>query len=374
MHFYREVVMTFETLTFRSVDLRPVLVPLKRSVVSKVGRFEQWPMLLIDLYTEEGIVGRSYLEPYLKESVRYIIQAIHDLAAARKGRRVRPLDDFQAGRKALNLVGYEGISMIAVAGLDMAAWDALAKAANMPLAVFLGGSLGPVPAYNSNGLWLTDVATLGKEAAELVAEGGFTGLKLRLGRDSLHDDLQAIEAVRDAVGDEVKLMVDFNQGLTLGDALHRCHRLDDQGLYWFEEPTTYNNLTGYAQLARELDTPVQLGENFYGPRELFRAVEMHAGDYLMPDLMRIGGVSGWLRAVPVAGAAGIEVSTHLYPEVAAHLMRVTETAHWLEWQDWANPVLAEPFSVQNSKILIPNKSGCGIEWNEDAVKRFRYDG
>jgi mandelate racemase len=365
--------MTFEKLTFRSIDLRPVLIPLKRPVVSKVGLFDQWPMILIDLHTEEGIVGRSYLEPYLKNAVRYIVPAIHDLAAMRKGQPIRPLDDFQNARRSLNLVGYEGVTMIAIAGLDMAAWDVLAKAANMPLAVFLGGSLGSVPAYNSNGLWLSDVATLGNEAAELVAEGGFKGLKLRLGRDRLHDDLAAIETVRGAVGDHVKLMVDFNQGLTLGDALHRCHALDDQGLYWFEEPTTYNNLDGYAQLTRELKTPVQLGENFWGPRELYRAIAMRAGDYVMPDFMRIGGVSGWLRAAPIAAAAGIEISTHLYPEVAAHVMRVTETAHWLEWQDWANPVLAEPFKVQNSEIVIPAKPGCGIEWDESAVKRFRFE-
>jgi mandelate racemase len=168
-------------------------------------------------------------------------------------------------------------------------------------------------------------------------------------------------------------MVDFNQGLSLGDALHRCHALDGEGLYWFEEPVCYNNLEGYAQLARELKTPVQLGENFYGPRELLRALELRAGDYVMPDLMRIGGVSGWLRAAPIAAALGIEVSTHLYPEVAGHLMRVTETAHWLEWQDWANPILSEPFEVKNSRLVVPERPGCGIEWNEHAVKRFAYD-
>ena len=165
-------------------------------------------------------------------------------------------------------------------------------------------------------------------------------------------------------------MVDFNQGLTLGDAIRRCHALDDHGLYWFEEPTTYNNLEGYAQLARELRTPLQLGENFYGPRELYRAVTMQAGDYVMPDMMRIGGVSGWLRSVPIAAAAGIEVSTHLYPEVSAHLMRVTETAHWLEWQDWADPILQEPFPVVAGQLQIPDRPGIGIAWDEDAVRRF----
>ena len=215
--------------------------------------------------------------------------------------------------------------------------------------------------------------TLGREAAALVEEGGFRALKLRLGRDQLKDDLDAICAVRDAVGPEIELMVDFNQGLSLGDALHRCHALDDEGLYWFEEPITYNNLAGYAQLTGELKTPVQLGENFYGPRELMRALQLRAGDFVMPDLMRIGGVSGWLRAVPIAAALGVEVSTHLYPEVAAHLMRVTETAHWLEWQDWAYPILAEPFALEDGRITVPDRPGSGLAWDEKAVARYRYD-
>jgi len=365
--------MMFERLILHGVTVRPVLVPMRRPVVSKVGLFEDWPIILIDLETEEGIVGRSYLEPYLKQSARSIIPVIQHLAAARAGQPIRPLDDYLSDLKSLSLIGNEGIAMIAVAGLDMAAWDALAKAANLPLAVFLGGSLGGVPAYNSNGLWLNEVASLGNEALDLVAEGGFQGLKLRLGRDQLADDLAAIDAVRATVGDHIKLMVDFNQGFSLGDALYRCHALDNQGLYWLEEPVTYNNLTGYAQLARELKTPIQLGENFYGPRMLFQALMMGCGDYVMMDLMRIGGVTGWLRGAAVAGAAGTQVSTHLYPEFAALLMRVTETAHWLEWQDWANPILAEPYRVANGYLSIPSRPGAGLDWNEEAVRRYHYD-
>jgi mandelate racemase len=363
--------MSFERLTLESVTARPVVLPLRRPILSKVGSYREWPLILIDLHTQEGISGRSYLEPYLKNAARYIVPIIKDLAESRNGRPINPLEDFQNARRGFNLIGYEGVAMVAIAGLDMAAWDALAKAANMPLATFLGGSVGSVPAYNSNGLWLGDVARLAAEAAELVAEGGFAALKLRLGRERLSDDLDAINAVRKAAGAEVKLMVDFNQGLSLGDALQRCHALDDQGLYWFEEPIAYNNLRGHAQLARELTTPVQLGENFYGPQELARAINLRACDYVMPDLMRIGGVSGWLRAVPIAAAAGIEVSTHLYPEIGAHLMRITETAHWLEWQDWANPILSEPFAISGGALHVPDKPGIGIEWDEAAVRRFQ---
>ena len=157
--------------------------------------------------------------------------------------------------------------------------------------------------------------------------------------------------------------------VTTGE-LRRCHALDDQGLEWFEEPIAYDNLPGYVQLARELKTPVQLGENFYGPRLLYQAVIAGAGDCVMPDMMRIGGVSGWLRAAAITGAAGIPMSTHLYPEISAHLMRVTETAHWLEWQDWADPILREPFCVENGMLIVPDRPGQGIEWDEQAVAKY----
>src|SRR6185295_9627040 len=152
-----------EALTLQSVDVRAVVLPLRRPIVSKVGGFRDWPMILIDLYTREGVIGRSYLEPYLKDAMRPIAQVIQILSAAYNGRQLAPLDAFQSNRRSLNLVGYEGIAMIAVSGIDMAIWDALAKAAGLPLALLLGGTLGRVPAYNSNGLWLTEVATLADE-------------------------------------------------------------------------------------------------------------------------------------------------------------------------------------------------------------------
>jgi mandelate racemase len=183
------------------------------------------------------------------------------------------------------------------------------------------------------------------------------------------DDLAALDTVRKAVGDEMHLMVDFNQGLDLAEALQRCKMIDDRGLAWIEEPIVYDNLDGYAKLAAELNTPLQIGENFYGPREMHKALQKNACDLVMPDFMRIGGVTGWMRAAAIAGAAGIPVSTHLYPEVAAHMMRVTETAHWLEWQDWAYPILKTPYQLKNGQLHIPDVPGVGLEWNEDAVKR-----
>ena len=365
--------MHIASLTFKDIRARPVVVKLKRPIVARIATITDWPLILIDLTTEEGIVGRSYLEPYLVKAMRYLIPALHDLGGMLKGRRVSPFELYDAARRSLHFVGYEGLATIAVSGLDMAAWDALAKAAGLPLCVLLGGSIGTVKSYNSNGLWLREPEAVAAEAIELRDEGGFTGLKLRLGREHMRDDLATIAAVRKAIGDDMHLMVDFNQGLTLDEALHRCHALDDLGLTWIEEPIVYDNLDGYAHLAAELKTPIQMGENFYGPRELHKALQRKACDLVMPDFMRIGGVSGWLRAAAIAGAAGVPVSTHLYPEVAAQVMRVTETAHWLEWQNWADPILLKPYEVRDGLLHIPNVPGTGLEWNENGVADNRVD-
>ena len=360
--------MSTPSLTFRSLRARPVVLKLKRPVVARIAEISEWPMILIDLQTEEGVVGRSYLEPYVPKALRYLVAMLNDLGALLRGRRVAPLELYEAARKSLHFVGYQGLSTIAVAGLDMAAWDALARAAGVPLCVLLGGTVGPVKAYNSNGLWLKEPKALGAEAVQLREEGGFTGLKLRRGRARLSDDIAALEAVRKAVGDEMALMVDFNQGLHLGEALERCHGIDGLGLAWIEEPIVYDNLAGYAQLAAEVKTPIQIGENFYGPRDLHAALAAKACDLVMPDFMRIGGVTGWQRSAAIAGAAGVPMSTHLYPEVAAHMMRVTETAHWLEWQDWADPILQRPYAIEDGFLGVPDVPGIGLDWNEDAVR------
>ncbi len=357
-------------LTLRSLQARALLLPLKRPVVARIATITEWPMILIDLQTEEGVSGRAYLEPYVPRAMKYLVPALNDIGEHFKGRRLAPVSMFDEARRSLQFVGYEGLTMIAVSGFDMAVWDTVARGAGLPLCELLGAERAPVKSYSSSGLWLQDAAAVAAEAVELRDEGDFQGLKMRMGRENVRDDIATYEAVRKAVGDDVSLMVDFNQGLDLSEALLRCHALDDLGLAWIEEPVQYDDFDGYRQLTRELKTPIQIGENFYGPRDMHRAVQGRICDLVMPDFMRIGGVTGWMRAAAIAAGAGLPVSTHLYPEVAAHVMRVTETAHWLEWQDWGDPVLQEPYALKDSALQIPDKPGLGLDWNEDAVKRF----
>ena len=143
--------------------------------------------------------------------------------------------------------------------------------------------------------------------------------------------------------------------------------IDDHGLAWIEEPVLYDDLDSCARLTAELKTPIQIGENFYGPRDVHFALQKKACDLIMPDFMRIGGVTGFLRSAAIAGAAGIPISTHFYPEVGAHLMRVAECAHLLEWLDWSYPVLQRHFEIRDGQVHVPEAPGVGIEWDEKAV-------
>ncbi|MBT6096095.1 MAG: mandelate racemase [Rhodospirillaceae bacterium] len=360
-------------LTLRGISLRAVSVPLLRPLVTRVVTIERAPLLLIDLETEQGITGRAYLFGYLPQGPAYMAPLLRGIAEMCKGEALAPVDLFAKARKGLTLMGHEGLSLLAISGFDMACWDALAQATGQPLAVMLGGTTAPIPAYNSNGLGLKTPDALADEALALIAEGGFKMIKLRLGRDRLADDIAAVRNVRAAIGDDVLLPVDFNQGLDVEEAVRRGRALDDEGVYWIEEPIVYDDLVGNARIADEVATPIQVGENFYGPKDMARSLEAGACDWVMPDAERIGGVTGWLRAAAIAEAAGIQMSSHILPEISAHLMAVTPTAHWLEYVDWANPILAEPLKIENGMAMISDVPGTGVSWNEDGVAQYQID-
>lgn len=356
-------------LSVRAIRARPVRVPMRRVLGTSAMQVTQAPLLLIDLETAEGITGRAYLFCYLEAAGPAATALVRDAAALLAGRSAAPAAIRAAMDTRLRLIGHRGLVAMVAAGLDMAAWDALAQAAGLPLAVLLGGECRPIPAYNSNGLGLVAPAQAAGEAQELVAEG-FSAIKMRLGRTSAHDDLAAVRAVRQALPDSVRVMADFNQALSPAAARERCRMLDGEGLYWIEEPVRHDDYASSAGLARELATPVQIGENFQGPRAMATALAQQACDYVMPDVERIGGVSGWMDAAALARVADIEMSSHLFPEVSAHLLAATPTAHWLEYADWADPVLQQPVRVVDGSVMPLPVPGNGLRWDEEAVRRY----
>jgi len=364
--------MKHPALTIRAVRTRAVNVPMNRPLGTSATRMEMAPFVLVELETEEGVLGRAHVFCYRDLAAPLIRRVIAELGESLRNAAVDPAVIGRLGRSRFALLGTPGVVGMALSALDVACWDALARAAGLPLGRYLGGTAETVAAYNSNGLGLTDPDGLADEARELLALG-FEAVKIRLGRDDARDDLRAIRCVRDAIPSESVLMADYNQALSVDEALERCISLDDEGLAWIEEPVAHDDLVGCARVTAALDTPVQAGENFSGPSTLASAIELSAQDYVMVDLMRIGGVSGWLQTSKLAEKAGLPLSSHLYPEVSVHLLASTSTAHWLEYVDWAEPFLETGISVAAGQASVPAVAGTGVAWDEAAIRRYALD-
>ncbi|HEY7868136.1 MAG TPA: enolase C-terminal domain-like protein [Methylomirabilota bacterium] len=356
-------------MTITGLRARPVLVPFRRPPVSASGAIPKAALVLFDLHTSEGVTGRSYVFGFAPWTLAAIVGCAQGLFEMIKGQPLAPVDLEARLRRQLTLLDTPGLVGLALAGLDMAAWDALAQARGVPLVTLLGGAPRAIPAYNSTGLWIQPVETLADEAEALLAEG-FRAIKLRVGRDDLDQDLAAVRAVKKRIGEQAILMCDFNQRLTLNEGLRRARALDGEGLYWIEEPLRHDDYEGYARIAAEVATPIQTGENLVDTFEMARAIAARSLDFVMPDVQRIGGVTGWMRAAALAHAHGIDMSSHLFPEFSVHLLGVTPTCHWLEYMDWAAPLLQEPLRVKDGVAHIPDRPGAGIAWDETAVDRY----
>jgi mandelate racemase len=255
---------------------------------------------------------------------------------------------------------------MALAAIDMALWDALARSHGVSLARLLGGVEKPLRAYGAVGY---DGVGGSAKVAEDWVRRGFQGVKAKIGYPDVKEDLEVIRAIRAAVGEDVAIMVDYNQSLTPAEAVQRLRVLDGEGLTWVEEPVMAHDYAGHALVAREAGTPIQCGENWWGVQDLRHAIEARASDYAMFDAMKIGGVTGWMQAAALAGAHGLPVSSHLWPEISAQLFCVTPTAHWLEYCDWWNPIVAEPLRIERGMAIPSEAAGAGVEWNEAGIAR-----
>ena len=365
----RPASLSVPSLTVRALKVVGVAVPMTYALGTSRGAITRAPLLLIDLETEEGVTGRAYLWCYLPEAMPAVASILTAVLDTAKGERVAPAELWAKLYRRFTLIGVQGIVRMAMAGFDIACWDALATAASVPLSALVGGGRKRIPAYNSCGLGLMAPAALADEAEKLAR--GFAAVKLRLGYPTLREDLAALHAVRSRLGDHVAIMVDYNQALGAAEALQRGRALDQENVAWLEEPIRHDDYEGCASLARELKTPIQIGENFSLPAAMEVALAAGSADLVMPDLERIGGVTGWLRAAELAAAHRLPMSSHLYPEVSAHLLAATPTAHWLEYVDWAEKIVAEPLQIADGHAVVPERPGSGLSWNAAAVERYR---
>lgn len=356
------------------IGVRRLWLPLPRPLDTRVGRFTHGPFLAIDLETAGGAGGRLLGFTFSRLGLTVVPPLLEHLATFAKDREITlaGMETFHdACQKSMTLLGHEGVTQMALSMFDMVVYDALAREAGVPLYQLLGGKKDRLATYNSTGLGLVTADEAAREAVELRDQnGGYAHVKMRLGRETIGEDVTALKAVLEAVGPGVEISVDFNQGLDAVSALAACRAIDDFGLTWIEEPVVYDDFETQRRLTAKLRTPHQSGENWWSWRVGKAAIEQGACDFVMPDILRIGGVTGWLRLARVAEQNAIPFSSHLSPDYSAHVMTATPTGHWLEFMDWGHDVLQDPLVPVNGFAEPREAPGAGLEWKETELAKY----
>jgi mandelate racemase len=358
--------MSAITPVIRSVRARGVIAPISRPVKNAFGIIEAAPLVLIDVVTDQGLTGRAYIFAYSKLTLAPLVYLIQEIGRDLAGKPIAPFDLMAAMDAKFRLLGWQGLVGMAVSGLDMAFWDVLGQAADKPLAELLGGSLRPIRAYDSYGV--VDPVADEKDLRRSLDQG-FRGIKIKGGDGDLANDERMVKGVRALIGPDIALMLDFNQSLDPAEASRRIARLAPYDLHWIEEPVAAENLQGHARVRETSPISIQSGENWWFPRGFAEAIAAGASDFIMPDLMKVGGVTGWLRVAGQAEAASIPMSSHLFAEASAHMLAVTPTAHWLEVLDLARAILVEPVKIIDGSITARGH-GLGLAWDEAAVAKY----
>ena len=350
---------------------RVVSVPVKYPVVSSVRDSSHIVFVLLDVLTDEGIKGISYVQAFHTQGAKAIIACLDFLEDILKGEDARGIKKIWYKMwDATKLFGHQGISTFALSLVDIALWDILGKSTNLPVYQLLGGQSQSFHVYQSDGLWLTSPVEAARQAESFVTSG-FNAVKMRLGRKRTDEDLKAVVEVRRAIGENVELLCDVNQGWTIEKTEEMGKKLLHSKIDWLEEPIPAEDLEEYTYLSNSLEIQIASGENLYGIRPFHRFLQNNASSVYTPDLQRVGGITGWKRINVMMELYNKPSTLHLFPEYAVHLLPVVKKAEKMEWISWASVLFKEPLQCKDGKVQTPSGAGFCLEWDENAIKKFQ---
>lgn len=353
------------------VHARQLSIPFERPLITASFPIPAIDTVLVDVQTSDGIHGIGWIFAFGKKRVGVLKSMVEDLADLVIGDDPRMTERlWQRMHSAVGFVGQQGITATAMSAIDTACWDIRGKMADEPIYRLLGGFRSEVEVYASEGLWLDRSEGDLRQEAESFVERGFQAVKMRAGKLDEDEDVARIQAVRETIGPDIKLMVDANQAWSEKQTLRMAARLADFDLFWLEEPMPHGDVKGYARIRSDMSMPLCTGESNYLTSDIHRLIDAGAADILMPDLMRMGGVTGMVKAVHVCEVNNLPVTPHLFMEHSAHIAAASSNVMWQEHQPWWEPILAEPVNLRNGAIHLTDRPGFGIDIDWDAASRF----
>ena len=352
-----------------SYKTQAVRVPREHAPFAKGG--DEIDFVTLTLRTDDGIEGIGYAG----FAPPVMTAALHAAVDALCGQTVGmdPMNTEEISSRLFRLAGSgspAGLVTRAISAIDIALWDIKGKALGLPLYKLLGGYRDRVPTYASGSLWRSfDLDMLTSHSKRLVAEG-FTSMKFRLGAEkTVAAEIARLRAMRDAVGPDVELMIDINQLWDVNRAIIIGREMREFGITWLEDPTTFDDFGGLAKIADALDTPIAAGEYVYGIAPFRQLIEQRSIDIIMVDLLRVGGITQWMKVAHMAEAHNLPVVTHLAPEVLVHALAAVPNGLTVEYMPWSFPLFKSVPAAVNGFIDLPQTPGLGLEFDEDVLAR-----
>jgi L-alanine-DL-glutamate epimerase-like enolase superfamily enzyme len=330
----------------------------------------------LQIGTDDGVdgIGVTYFGGPLSGALRL---AVDQLGALIIGEDPLLLERIvKTLRDAAGHAGAAGIFTLALSAIDMALWDIKGKALNLPLWKLLGGARDRVPTYASGALMRGLPLDRATASARRLVELGFRQMKMQLalpGDTSPQREVARARAIRESVGPDIALMVDINQRWRAEQAIDIGRRLEDLGLAWLEDVTAADDFAGLARVTAALSTPIAGGEYVWGIVPFRHMLEARSVDIVMIDLVRVGGITQWLKVAGMAEAFNLPVVSHLIPEVHVHLIGAIPNGLTVEYMPWLTRLFEEVPLPRNGELSMPLLPGLGLKFDEDAIKRFRVD-
>lgn len=332
------------------------------------------------LQTSEGIEGIGYAGFFSTVMTGTMKSALDALCEQTLG--CDPLMVEQITQRLLALAGGgtpggrvagspAGIVTYAVSAIDVALWDIRGKAAGMPLYKLLGGYRDRVPTYASGHLWRDyDLKMLAETAPKLVDQG-YRAMKFRLGAEkTVAAELERVRVMRESVGPDIDLMIDINQGWSVDQSIRIGRHLAEYDIYWLEDPTAHEDYAGLARIADALDTPIAAGEYQWGIVPFRHMCEQRSVDIVMSDLMRDVGITGFMKVGHMAEAFNLPIVTHLAPEILSQALAALPNGLTAEWMPWSTPLFKELPRLEDGQLVLSDRPGLGLEFDEAALARF----
>jgi L-talarate/galactarate dehydratase len=317
------------------------------------------PIVTLEIETDDGAVGvgATYFGGALTGSLKRAVEELGALAVGEDPVRVEAVA--AKLRAAAGSAGPGGIFNLAVSAIDTALWDLRAKSMNLPLWKLLGGARDRVPTYASGAL----MRGLSLDRVVQALPGETTPAK----------EVERMRRVREAIGPDIKLMCDINQRWRPEQAIDIGRRVEDAGagLFWLEDVTTADDFAGLARVTAALSTPVAGGEYVWGIVPFRHMVEARSVDVVMIDLVRVGGITQWMKVAGMAEAFNLPVVSHLIPEVHVHLIGAIPNGLTVEYMPWLMPLFEEVPQQQNGELIMPTAPGLGLKFNKGTIDRYR---